>query len=351
MRLYYLFLFFSLIFGSSCTDEKIREINEGFPETVKLIAEEKEIREIIRPVEMVIHKNYLIIQNDQIPEVSCFYVYSLDSLNYLYHFARLGNGRDEFVAPLITRCKDTPYFFVFDQAKRKLAGYSLSDSGAHLVIEKLIQEDSKTPFQEMSFISDSIFLFLSVNNEIISYNINRDMIIDTLTFSSDIKDKVYGEREYNKSLDFFYFSNMGDKIVTGHNFINKITTNTCNANGLFENKNISLSAYTRSYMDSHLYNNMYYYMFVEATPNFIFAEYYGYSFLQLQPFPVNTGCRHFDFILEVYDWNSDKKAILEFDSDILRCTIDEKREKIYTWNPLKDFDYLLCYDMNELYQE
>lgn len=43
--------------------------------------------------------------------------------------------------------------------------------------------------------------------------------------------------------------------------------------------------------------------------------------------------------------------MLEFDSDILRCTIDEKRKKIYTWNLLKDFDYLLCYDMNGLYQE
>jgi hypothetical protein len=340
-----------LIIESSCTDEKIREINEGFPETIKLIAEKKEIREIIRPVEIVIYKDYLIIQNDQIPDVPCFYVYSLDSLNYLYHFARLGGGRGEFAAPLITRCKDAPYFYVFDQAKRKLVGYSLSDSGAQLITENLIQEDSRTPFQELSFISDSVFLFLSQNNEVISYNINKDMMIDTLTFNSDIKDKVDGDREYNKSLDSFHFSNAGEEIVTVHHLINKITTNTCNADGLFENKNISLSAYTRGYMDSHLDNNMCYYLFVESTPNFIFAEYYGYPFLQLQPFPANMGSRHFDFILEVYDWNLDKKAILEFDSEILRCTIDEKRKKIYTWNYLKDFDYLLCYDISELYQE
>jgi sulfur relay (sulfurtransferase) DsrF/TusC family protein len=263
----------------------------------------------------------------------------------------LGNGRDEFVAPLITRGEDARYFYVFDQAKRKLVGYSLSDSGAQLVTEKLIQEDSRNPFQELFFISDSVFLFLSVNNEVISYNINKDMMIDTLAFNSDIKDKVYGDEEYNKSLDSFHFSNIGDKIVTGHHYINKITTNTCNADGLFENKNISLSAYTRDYIDSNLGNNMYYYLFVEATPNFIFAEYYGYPSLQLQPFPVNMGRRHLDFILEVYDWNLDKKAILEFDSEILRCTIDEKRKKIYTWNYLKDFDYLLCYDIRELYQE
>jgi hypothetical protein len=175
------------------------------------------------------------------------------------------------------------------------------------------------------------------------------MMIDTLTFNSDIKDKVDGE--YNKSFDSFHFSNAGEEIVTVHHFINKIITNTCNADGLFENKNISLSAYTRDYMSSHLVDNMSYYLFVESTPNFIFAEYYGYPFKQSAPFPINTGSRHLDFILEVYDWNLNKKAILEFDSDILRCTIDEKRKKIYTWNHLKDFDYLLCYDMNELYQE
>jgi hypothetical protein len=261
----------------------------------------------------------------------------------------LGNGRDEFVAPLITRGEGSPYFYVFDQAKRKLAGYSLSDSGAQLVTEKLIQEDSRNPFQELFFISDSVFLFLSVNNEVISYNINSDRMIDTLAYSSDSKDKVYGE--YNKSLDFFSFSNVGRNIVTGHNFINKITTNTCNVDGLFENKNISLAAYTRDYIDSNLFNNMYYYLFVEATPTFIFAEYYGYPFMQLQTLPINMGSRHFDFILEVYDWNLDKKAILEFDSETLRCTIDEKRKKIYTWNYLKDFDYLLCYDISTLYQE
>jgi hypothetical protein len=260
----------------------------------------------------------------------------------------LGSGRDEFIAPLITRSEETPYFYVFDQIKRKLQGYSLSDTGAQLVTEKIIQEDSRFPFQKISFISDSIFLFLTVNNEVISYNINRDMMIDTLAFTSDIKDKVHGV--YNKSLDGFQFANAGTKIITGHKYINKITTNTCNAEGFFENKNISLSAYIRDYMDPDLDDNMCYYMPIESTSDFIFAEYYGYPSKRLQPFPINIEGQKLDVIVEVYDWNLDKKAILEFDSNgIIFFIIDEKSRKIYTWDLLKDFDYLLCYDISELY--
>ncbi len=349
--IHYLLLVLVVISTISCGEEGLRTINEGFPKTIKLVSEKREIKEIIRPVGMVIHGDYLIVQNDQIPGVPCFYVYSLDSLNFLYDFARLGDAGDEFVAPLITQCKDTQYFFVFDQVKRKLMGYDLSDSGAQLVAEETILESTKFPFQELSFISDSVFLYLSVNNEVISYNINKSAVIDTLTFYSDFKDKLQGDKPYNKSLDFFHFSNAGTKVVTGHNFINHISTNNCNEKGIFDINHISLAAHTANSIASQLYSNMYYYMFVESTPSFIFAQYLGYPFKRLQPFPLNMGGRHFDLIFEVYDWELKKKAILEFDGDILRCTIDEQRKKMYTWDPLKDFDYITCYDIKDLYDE
>lgn len=348
--IYYILFILFLICNSSCSDKQSRIINEDFPRTVKLISEKKSIQEVIRPVGMVIYNDYLIIQNDQIPEAPCFYVYLLDSMRYLYSFARLGNGGNEFVAPLITQCNEAQYFYVFDQVKRKLVGYNLSNSGAQEVTEALIHESTKFPFQELSFINDSVFLYLSVNNEVISYNINCNMVIDTIAFESDLKNKIQGDKPYNKSLDFFHFSNSGGNIVTGHNFINKITINTCDTTGLFKNRNISLTAFTPNYVSSQLYENMYYYMFVEATSDFIFAQYFGYPFKRLQPFPLNMDSRHFDLTLEVYDWSLKKKAIIEFDNDILRCTIDEKRRKIYTWDPLTDFDYILCYDIKEIYE-
>lgn len=348
---FYILLILLLICNNACTNKQDRVVNKDFPKSIKLTSERIEIQEIIRPVGMIIHGDYLIIQNDQISDVPCFNVYSLESLKFLYSFARLGGGVGEFVAPLITQCNNVNLFFVFDQAKRTLTGYNLSDSGAHLSTEKTIQETTGFPLQELSFINDSIFLFLTVNNEIMSYNLNSNTVVDSFTFKSNLEKKMQGDKPYNKALEFFHFSNANSRIVTGHNFINKISTNTCNESGLFEVDEILLNNHTPGMISPTLYDNLYYYLFVEATNDFVFAQYYGYPFKGFQPFPINMGKRHFDSVLEVLDWSLNKKAILEFDSDILRCTIDEKRKKIYTWNPLNDFDYILSYDIKELYEE
>ena len=47
-------------------------------------------------------------------------------------------------------------------------------------------------------------------------------------------------------------------------------------------------------------------------------------FANLQPFPINIGLRNFKTLFEVYDWELNEKALVEFDSDIFRCAVDEK---------------------------
>ena len=91
-------------------------------------------------------------------------------------------------------------------------------------------------------------------------------------------------------------------------------------------------------------DNIWYYPYVFATAEYIFAQYYGMQFRRFQRFPINKKENIHSFYFEVYDWNLKPVVLLEFDSDIWRCAIDEKRKIIYTWNDLEDFDYLLVYE-------
>ena len=63
---------------------------------------------------------------------------------------------------------------------------------------------------------------------------------------------------------------------------------------------------------------------------------------------MNTGGRKFDMLLEIYDRNQKPIALLDLQHDILRCKIDERNSKIYTWNMLEDFNHLIVYDYSEI---
>ena len=76
--------------------------------------------------------------------------------------------------------------------------------------------------------------------------------------------------------------------------------------------------------------------------------YLGLEATILQPFPINMKGRHFDFYIEVYDWNLAPVARLKFDNDLIKLCIDEERHKIYTWNPMKDFDNILVYSIDNI---
>ncbi|MCY4778305.1 BF3164 family lipoprotein [Sphingobacterium sp. UT-1RO-CII-1] len=334
-----LIILFIAIFTHSCNNPDKR-IQKDFPEHIKLTATKKIINEIIKPVNLVIHNDYLIIQSETMPERPCFFVYSLSTLDFLYSFGEVGESENEFLSPTIFRNQDRKLFSIFDQRRRDFKSYEISATGASLRSRTRLEEPTQFPIQEASFINDSIFMYLTVDNNIVSYNMNSATIIDSLRFDTGIEDDL--DTKYNQSLDFFHFSNSHNKIVTAHNFIDHISLNRCSDDGKFENKVTDIKNKVTD-INSQLRKNIYQYPYIYSTSELILAQFSGYKFQQLQPFPINLGKRHFDFQMEVYDWNLNPRAILEFDNNILRCEIDEKSKKIITWDPLEDFEHLLVY--------
>ena len=320
----------------SCSSEN-RQLNKEFSKTIRLESQKIEINEIIKPGLILVLDDYLVIQNEYTPNHDCFFVYSLDAYKFLYSFGRLGSSPNEFIAHRLIQNSTDNILSIFDQASRYIHNFRLTDTAPILMDKHRIEDGCKQPFQEFSYLNDSIILVLRHDHTLCSYNIREGRFLDELVIKTDIKTKS-GEG-YNPSMESFHFSNYKDKIVVGHQFINSLSVGKIeNGRFLFDNKELTSTEINKSMLQNNVY-----YLYVSTTSEHIFAQYYGLPFMQMQPFPINMGKRIFKFYLEVYDWDLKPLVLLEFDSDMLRCAIDEKTKTIYTWNPLDDFDYLLVY--------
>ena len=327
------FLLLSLFLLYSCSSNESRQLDKTFPQTIKLEADKIKINEVIKPVLILVLDDYLVVQNEYIFGEHCFFVYSLESFEFLYSFGRLGQGPKEYIAPrLIQNSKDN-ILSIFDQNSRAINNFQLTDIEPIFIKENIIEDNRNEPFQELSYINDSIILLLKYDYEICLYSINESRFLDTFSFKENLT-----ETTYSHTLDSYHFSNNNGQIVFGSSFVNDLSVGKIENNKfVIDNKKPSIE------FNKNPYKNHLYYLYVKATSNHIFAQYYGYLFMQMQPLPINLGKRSFDFLIEVYDWNLNPLVLLELDSNILRYAVDENRKTIYTWNPLADFDYLLLY--------
>ena len=335
----------------ACNDsENTRKMNNVFREDIGLVADLLPVKEVINPGNFVKLKGYLIVQNEYIPGEDCFYVYSLDKMKFCFSFGRLGQSNDEFIAPIIVQNNSGNSLSIFDSAHDKIFVYNISDTSSQLINERKIM-DVVYPTQEISYVNDSIILFQitgSVGNRLYSYNINTNNILDSLEFDSGLK-KIMNEK-YNPNFDFYNLTNVGRKFVVGFNYINEFKVGELDNEYKFhvhEGPKLKNYALAPTNPDK-LYKNYFYYMFPSVTSELLFLPYLGQEATVLQPFPINLKGRHFDFYIEVYDWSLNPIARLKFDNDLIKLCIDEERHKIYTWNPMKDFDNILVYSIDNI---
>jgi hypothetical protein len=334
-----------LIFG--CTDyAKNRIINEGFPPMSILIPEKIKINEVLNPGAIVLLEDFLVVQNEYNPTEDCFFVYTRDNIKFCYSFGSLGqSGTDnEYIAPRVIQNNSENIFTVFDQSTRSIYYYDMLPDRVVFKKKERINDKDETrfPLQEISFVNDSILLFTTLFGDICSYNITADSIIDRKHFITGLKDEL--GVNYDLEYDSFQFSNKGNRIVIGFMFINKVIVGELDNNYYMHFKE-EKNAINALDFDQDKYSNTVYYMFMLSSDKYLYAQYMGLPFKVFQPFPLNLDGRNFKTLMEVYDWEMNKKAIIDFNLDVLRFTLDEKNKCLYTWNPLEDFDYLYKYSL------
>jgi len=335
----------------SCSDNSSeRKMNDVFSEDISLVADKLPINEVINPVSIVKLKDFLVVQNEYISGEDCFYVYSLDKMKFCFSFGRLGQADGEFIAPMIVQNNTGNTLSIFDSSPDKIFMYDVSDTSTHLIKERKVMDDIY-PTQEISYVNDSIVLFQTMgpfSSKLYSYNLNTNNILDTLEFDSGLKEVM--DSKYNSNFDFYNLTSVGRKFVVGFNYINEFKVGELDDDYKFQvHEGVKLTNYGLAPTNpDKLYKNYFYYMFPSATSELLFLPYLGQEATVLQPFPINLKGRHFDFYIEVYDWSLNPIARLKFDNDLIKLCIDEERHKIYTWNPVEDFDNILVYSIENI---
>ena len=299
-------------------------------------------------MDIVISDDYIVIQNERLPNEDCFFVYEKNEpYDFLYSFGRIGAGNGEFIAPKIIRGCSGNRLSVFDNAHSTIKQFELKDDKANFIAEVEIQKGIY-PLQEIAYVNDSILMFRVTNNvanQLFCYNMNTHSNIDSIAYMSSFPEKL--GNAYNTTLDVFNFSNYKHKFVAGFNYINELKKGELTADYHFSNKNsceLQNDDFT-PYTKSNIYDNYFYYMFPVAGEKYIYAIYMGRKARELQPFPINLGMRYFDPYIEVYDWAMNPIARLKPDNDFLRIAVDRQENVFYTWNPFEDFEFLLQYNI------
>lgn len=322
-----------------------RKINDGFPETITLTPEKIKINEILKPGAMVLFDQFLVIQNEYNPGEDCFFVYTKNSLQFCYSFGRLGQSRtdNEFIAPRVIQNNTNHLFAVFDQATRFISYYKITTDSFVLEGKKQIIDNDKLPIQEMSFVNDSILLFRTTQAALCSYNPNTNQVIDKKLFDTHFKDELGAN--YNQEFDGFGFCNKGREIAVGFMFINKIIWGNLDENYYFHFEDEKMEGHILYPDQSSLYDNTIYYSYLSYSKKYIYAQYMGLPFKVFQPFPLNINGQYLKWLIEVYDWEKNKKTLIDLGIDMMRITVDAENDCIYIWDPLSDFDYLYKYTL------
>ena len=111
MIIFFSILLLVLLFPG-CKQNADRIYNPEFQKIYKIEPDFHKINEIIRPVDMIVLDDYLVIQNDILPNERCLFVYNLETLDFLYSFVNCGNGPEEFLAPALVQ-NDKENFLTF----------------------------------------------------------------------------------------------------------------------------------------------------------------------------------------------------------------------------------------------
>ncbi|MDR1562930.1 MAG: TolB-like 6-bladed beta-propeller domain-containing protein [Dysgonamonadaceae bacterium] len=323
---------------------KERVMHENMPVIEELKAKKIAVNEVLNPTDMKILDDYFVFQNQRNYNEDCYFVYTKDKLKFCYSFGRLGKGPNEYIAPGLVHGTKGNNFSIYDPAHNKIYEFLLSDKKPEPVNEIKIK-DFYYPVQDISYVNEKIILLLLLTNKdvnLYSYDIETNNIIDTLSFQTKLKDKL--QNDYNSMFDDFNFSNDSNKIVISFNFINKIVVTHVDERGYFTEKDHAMPDIA---LNKKSTENIWYYLFPIATSSYYYTQYYGKLSKYMQPFPFNLEDRSLDFLIEVYDWQQKPVRLLHLDSEIIRFYVNEKTQKLYTWNPLKDFDFLLEYDLKK----
>lgn len=326
-----------LMILTSCGSHDIEPQSFDFETTIDATFDKVKINEVIKPVDFMSTKNYLAVLHDAESGEDQLYVYSLDSLRFLYSFAQKGTGPLETIALDVFRnAGNNDYIDLFDQSNYKRLRYSLTDSGAVMVQSCHLDLPNLGPLQETWWVNDSVIVFSTLDWEIFTFNANTDSVIDIFRMS-DLFDGIADYSDSRKLCDF-QFSLCGDRLAIGLLYVKQLLT------GRILNNKIEVDLPNGELIRIPESLDREYYTFVSQSDSSIFAQYLGKP---QQFIPKNSPFMP-DFTQEIGCFDKDLKPVCKIIPDIQtpRFYIDRKNNRILCWDQTSDFEYIYTFPLH-----
>lgn len=298
------------------------------------------IEEVLKPIDICMNDKYLCILNEMSENEDQIFVFDADNLDFLYKFAKKGNGPEETLALDMVKTFRGDTIYLIDQANYKILSYLLCKDEAKLLNINHLSIPSMGPLQETYWVNDSILIFNNNNGDLITYNNIQNYIVDQVNIGSILYDLP---ADAINKVGSFHFSVQGKDIYIGLRFFNELFKfEISDSYHIQIPETIKISAKGIDF--DNIFNNTSYYSYVDANNKYLLTQYYGYKLLKLQPFPRNMGGRIFKYDLLIFDHNLNILHDYRVNIDILRAFLDVNRNRIYLLEPNEDFDELKYID-------
>lgn len=320
--------------GCTASDKKESKYNDSISSIIPE-AQEFDITEIIKPIDIAIGEKFICILHDVDRNDDQIFVYDADNLKFKYKFAKKGTGPQETIALDMVKTFRGDTLDLIDQATHKRLTYLLDESGPHYINETYLAIPSVGPLQETYWVNDSILIFNTLGNEIMTYNVLSEKVISSINLLSLISE-IDGKTQNNYGS--FHFSCSNHDIYVGLRNYNKVFK--CYLDSTFTLDKQYIKPLNKNEEIENNSDNYQYYAFVSSDGKYVLAQYYGRKLKDMQPFPINLNGPNLNYDLELFDKDLSPIARYKIDTNIRRAFLDGKHNRIYYWDAFEDFDKL-----------
>lgn len=338
----FLFVFMSVF---ACKQEQ--PVGKSFPASQALHPSFKHFQEIIKVGNICATSDYLVLRDASDHATDFFYVYSRPALEFLYSFGHRGNGRNEYLMPVVIDNMPGNQFAFRDHATDTYATFLLTDSAAVLLDEAKHPVTDGRFFWEINYVADRQYLLKRSNERLATrelWNLEEYRLLDKLPNTFHLEETL-GDA-YSTEYDDCWLSVSENSFAVAYFFINRLEF------GKVEHEKLKLTGFAgvEDAPDFHLLgdgtsggkykyavdNNIVYYEALHSTPAGVYALYAGVPWGDLE--------KHHSSVIEFYRWDGTPVKQFALEEPVSDLVVDESRKLIYGINLDLHEDAILVFD-------
>jgi len=328
----------TLFFSCKRTEEEVK----NFPSIQEVNAIDIPINEVIKFLGIYKLQDYVILRNGYENTDMFFYVYKYPGFEFLYSFAKKGQGPDEYLLPIIVTSTPGNHFSFRDHGKSTFTTFHLSDTASTVVYSSSMPSENGLFVSDINQVDDSLFLIKRENpkwtrRELI--NLYTKEIIDTIPNTFDLERKL--GKDYYTTFETSYLTSNKKRFAYAYFIMNLIEFGVIQNNRIAFTKRVGIKkapefhlyGSSESKYSNNFLRNIIHYHGLTCGDKYVYALYVNVPMGDLYD------NEHFAHI-EVYSWDGTPVTLLKLDKNITNLVVDEERQMIIGFNYNISQDYL-----------